>query len=104
MKVAIVYNRQNKNVINLFGQLNKEKIGKKTIRRILNALKTGKHQAIALEGDKELVPHLEEFMPRVLKGERPGIVRHDPAHAGHHLVHRVGGEFEILVEGYVVAH
>jgi D-alanine-D-alanine ligase len=74
MKVAIVYNRQQKNVINLFGQLNQEKIGKKTIRRILNALKTGKHQAIALEGDKELVHHLEEFMPRVLKGERPGIV------------------------------
>lgn len=74
MKVAIVYNRQQKNVINLFGQLNKEKIGKKTIQRILNALKKGKHQAIALEGDKELVHHLEEFMPRVLKGERPGIV------------------------------
>jgi D-alanine-D-alanine ligase len=74
MKVAIVYNRQQKNVINLFGQLNKEKIGKKTIQRILNALKKGKHQAIALEGDKELIHHLEEFMPRVLKGERPGIV------------------------------
>jgi D-alanine-D-alanine ligase len=74
MKVAIVYNRQQKNVINLFGQLNKEKIGKKTIQRILNALKKGKHQAIALEGDKELIHRLEEFMPRVLKGERPGIV------------------------------
>jgi len=74
MKVAIVFNRQQKNVINLFGQLNKEKIGKKTIQRILNALKKGKHQAIALEGDKELINHLEEFMPRVLKGERPGIV------------------------------
>lgn len=65
MKVAIVYNRQKKNVINLFGQLNQEKIGKKTIQRILNALKKGKHQAIALEGDKELVPRLEEFMPRL---------------------------------------
>jgi len=74
MKVVIVYNRQQKNVINLFGQLNKEKIGKKTIQRILNALKKGKHQAIALEGDKELIHQLEEFMPRVLKGERPGIV------------------------------
>lgn len=74
MKVAIVFNRQKKNVINLFGQLNQEKIGKKTIQRILNALKEGKHQVIALEGDKELVHNLEEFMPRVLKGERPGIV------------------------------
>jgi D-alanine-D-alanine ligase len=74
MKVAIVYNRQKKNVINLFGMPNKEKIGKKTIQRILNALKKGKHQAVALEGDKELINRLEEFMPRVLKGERPGIV------------------------------
>ena len=74
MKVAIVYNRQQRNVINLFGQPNKEKIGKKTIRRILDALKKGKHQVIALEGDKELILRLEEFMPRVLKGERPGIV------------------------------
>jgi D-alanine-D-alanine ligase len=74
MKVAIVYNRQSKNVINLFGMANQEKIGKKTIQRILNALKKGKHQAIALEGDKDLIHRLEEFMPRVLKGERPGIV------------------------------
>jgi D-alanine-D-alanine ligase len=74
MKVAIVFNRQSKNVINLFGMPNQEKIGKKTIQRILNALKKGKHLAIALEGDKELIHNLEEFMPRVLKGERPGIV------------------------------
>ncbi|NIM13354.1 MAG: ATP-grasp domain-containing protein [Candidatus Aminicenantes bacterium] len=74
MKVAIVYNRESKNVINLFGRPNQEKIGNKTINRILNALKKGKHQAIALEGDKELIGHLEEFMPKVLKGERPGIV------------------------------
>jgi D-alanine-D-alanine ligase len=74
MKIAIVYNRQRKNVINLFGMPNQEKIGKKTIQRILNALKKGKHQAVALEGDKELINRLEEFMPRVLKGERPGIV------------------------------
>jgi D-alanine-D-alanine ligase len=74
MKIAIVYNRGSKNVINLFGQLNQEKIGLKTIQRILNALKKNKHQVIALEGDKSLIPSLEEFMPRVLKGERPGIV------------------------------
>lgn len=74
MKVAIVYNRQSKNVINLFGQPNQEKIGKKTIQKVLNALKSAKHQAIALEGDKELIQHLEDFMPRVIKGERPGIV------------------------------
>jgi D-alanine-D-alanine ligase len=74
MKVAVVYNRESKNVVNLFGMPNQEKIGKKTIRRIVDALKQGGHQVIALEGDKDLVDRLEEFMPRVLKGERPGMV------------------------------
>ena len=53
---------------------NKERIGLKTIRRVVEALKQGGHQAIALEGDKELIDRLEDFMPRVLKGERPGLV------------------------------
>jgi D-alanine-D-alanine ligase len=74
MKVAVVYNRESQNVINLFGQANKEKIGLKTIRRITDALKQNKHQVKAFEGDKNLIPNLEEFMPRVLKGERPGMV------------------------------
>lgn len=74
MKVAVVYNRDSRNVINLFGMPNQEKIGLKTIRRIVDALKQGGHQAIALEGDKELIDRLEHFMPRVLKGENPGLV------------------------------
>ncbi len=74
MKIAIVYNRESKAVINLFGRPNREKYGQLAIKRILDALKAGKHQPIALEGDKDLVDRLEEFMPRVLKGERPGMV------------------------------
>jgi D-alanine-D-alanine ligase len=74
MKVAVVYNRDSKNVINLFGVPNQEKIGIKTIRRIVDALKAGGHNAVAFEGDKELVDRLEGFMPRVLKGELPGMV------------------------------
>jgi D-alanine-D-alanine ligase len=73
MKVAVIYNRESQKVINLFGQPNREKYGIKAIQRILNALKRGGHQAIALEGDKDLIDNLEEFMPRALKGERPGM-------------------------------
>ncbi|MDA1266072.1 MAG: hypothetical protein O2816_13410 [Planctomycetota bacterium] len=29
---------------------------------------------MAFEGDKDLIDRLEEFMPRVLAGERPGLV------------------------------
>ena len=34
MKVAVVYNRESANVINLFGLPNREKIGRKTIDRL----------------------------------------------------------------------
>jgi D-alanine-D-alanine ligase len=74
MKIAIVYNHDRKNVINLFGIPNRELIGQKTIKRITNALKAKKHQVKAIEGDKDMIDRLEEFMPRVLKGEHPGLV------------------------------
>jgi D-alanine-D-alanine ligase len=74
VKIAVVYNRASKNVINLFGMPNQEQIGLKTIKRIVDALKAGGHNAVAFEGDKELVDRLEDFMPRVLKGENPGMV------------------------------
>jgi D-alanine-D-alanine ligase len=61
-------------VINLFGIPNRERIGLKTIRRLADALKSYKHKVEAFEGDKDLIKRLEEFMPRVLKGERPGLV------------------------------
>ncbi len=74
MKVAVVYNRNSQSVINLFGVPNRERYGLKSIKRIVDALKAGEHQVIALEGDKDLIDRLEEFMPRALKGERPGMV------------------------------
>ena len=74
MKIAVVYNRDSRNVINLFGMPNQEKIGLKTIKRLCEALRRGGHQVTALEADKELIPKLESFMPRVVAGERPGMV------------------------------
>jgi len=74
VKVAIVYNRDSKRVINLFGLPNHERIGLKTIDRIAAGLRRGGHQVRAIEGDKDLVDNLEEFMPRVVKGELPGMV------------------------------
>ena len=73
MKIAVLYNRESKNVINLFGLANREKYGKKSIKRIVDSLKQYGHQVRAFEGDKDLIDNLEEFMPRVLKGERPGM-------------------------------
>ena len=73
MKIAVIYNRESQKVINLFGMPNREKYGLKAISRIVNALKKTGHQVVALEGDKDLIDNLEEFMPRALKGERPGM-------------------------------
>jgi len=74
MRVAVVYNRDSLNVINLFGIPNQEKIGLKTIKRLTDALRRGGHQVAAMEADKELIANLESFMPRVVSGERPGMV------------------------------
>ncbi|MBD3337255.1 MAG: ATP-grasp domain-containing protein, partial [Candidatus Eisenbacteria bacterium] len=74
MKVAVVYNRESQRVINLFGIPNRERYGQRAIQRIVAALQAGGHQVVALEGDKDLIPKLEEFMPRVIRGERPGMV------------------------------
>lgn len=74
MKVAVVYNSTSDRVINLTDAINRERYGRKSIQRIIDALKAGGHQVLALEGDKDLIPALEDFMPRVLRGERPGMV------------------------------
>ncbi|MHC5211841.1 MAG: ATP-grasp domain-containing protein [Planctomycetota bacterium] len=74
MKIAVVYNRDSQDVINIFGRPNQEKIGLKVIHAIVDGLKGHGHQAISFEGDKSLVERLETFMPRVVKGERPGMV------------------------------
>ena len=73
MKVAVIFNRDSESVINLFGIPNREKYGKASIARIVDSLKKYGHQVKALEGDKDLITKLEEFMPRVLKGETPGL-------------------------------
>jgi len=74
MKIAVVYNRESENVINLFGIPNREKYGKKAIKAIVDGLKKFGHQMKAIEGDKDLIRKLEVFMPKVLKGELPGMV------------------------------
>ena len=74
MKIAIIYNRDSKAVINLFGTPNREKYGLETIDMIKEALEAGGHQVKAFEGDKNIIHALEEFMPTVISGERPGLV------------------------------
>ena len=46
----------------------------------------------------------DDVAHRALEGERPRIIGHHAPDAGHRLVHRVGDEIEIFVEGDVVGH
>jgi len=74
VKVAVVYNYESKSVINLFGQPNRETIGRQTLDRICDALRQAKHQVRTFEADKDIISRLDDFMPRVIHGERPGLV------------------------------
>jgi len=57
MKIAIVYNRDSKNVINLFGIPSREIIGQRTIKRIVDALKAHKHRVRTFEGEDMTHPY-----------------------------------------------
>jgi len=74
VRIAVVYNRESQNVINLFGVPNREKLVLRSLQSIERALKKGGHQVALIEGDKDLIDKLEDFMPRVVKGELPGLV------------------------------
>ena len=74
MKIAIIYNRDSRAVINLFGTLNQEVYALQTIELIKEALVSKGHQVNTFEGDKNIVYALEDYMPSVISGERPGLV------------------------------
>lgn len=90
MKIAIVYNRESRSVINFFGNPNQERIGLQTIERISDALKKGSHQVATFEGDKDLIRHLETrytHVPSMI--EMVGI----PYVASGPLAHTLSGTF-----------
>jgi len=74
MKVAIIFNKDRTGVINQFGMQNKEKYNPRTVRRIADALEQGGHNVRIIDGNMKVIESLHEFMPRVLEGERMGLV------------------------------
>jgi len=74
MKVAIIYNKDLTGVINRFGMQNKEKYNPKTVNMVADALEKGGHNVRIAEGDMHVIERLKEFMPRVIEGERMGMV------------------------------
>ncbi len=74
MKVAIIYNKDLSGVINKFGMQNKEKYNPKTVNLVSDALEQGGHNVAIIDGNMDVVEQLQDFMPRVMEGERMGMV------------------------------
>lgn len=77
MKVAVIYNKQEideADVIDIFGPPTKEKYNPKTVERVAASLEQGGHNVKIIEGNIDVAEELKRFMPRVIAGDRPGMV------------------------------
>ena len=77
MKVAIVYNKKSvdeNDVINVFGMVTKEHYSTKTVEKVAKSLEKGGHSVKIIEGGMNFIDDMKNFMPRVVSGERPGMV------------------------------
>lgn len=74
MKVAIIYNEDSTGVINTFGMQNKEIYNPATVKRVAAALEKGGHNVEIIDGNMHVVEALQEFIPKVLEGEKMGMV------------------------------
>ncbi|NIN73029.1 MAG: M20/M25/M40 family metallo-hydrolase [Gemmatimonadetes bacterium] len=74
MKVAVVHNRDRAGVLNVFGPQNRERYNPRTVERVASALEKGGHTVRVVDGNMHVIEQLRDFMPRVIEGERPGMV------------------------------
>lgn len=77
MKVAVIYNRKEfdeSGVINQFGIINQEAYNIETVERVAKSLESGGHNVRVIEGNKNVIDALQNFMPKVMSGEVPGMV------------------------------
>jgi D-alanine-D-alanine ligase len=74
MKVALIYNQDIKGVINTFGMQNKEFYNEKTVKKVAQSLEKAGHNVAVLDGNKQIIERLENFMPRVNEDEQMGMI------------------------------
>jgi D-alanine-D-alanine ligase len=74
MRVAVVHNRDKSGVINVFGPQNRERYKRKTVERVAAALEKGGHTVEVFDGNMHVIEQLRLFMPKVIAGDRPGMV------------------------------
>jgi D-alanine-D-alanine ligase len=77
MKVSVIYNKKEfdeSDVISRFGLINKEAYNPETVEKVAAALEKGGHNVRIIEGNKNVIETLQEFMPQVVAGRVPGMV------------------------------
>jgi D-alanine-D-alanine ligase len=74
MRVAVVYNKDRKGTINVFGLQNREWYPEETIQRVVNALESGGHIVDLIPADRFLLAKLNKFLPKLSKRRPNGIV------------------------------
>ncbi|SFL31815.1 D-alanine-D-alanine ligase [Nitrosomonas aestuarii] len=78
MKVAVIFNKrkntEGEGVINVFGAQNQETYNPATVERVAAALEQGGHNVRVIDGNIHVIEQLQDFMPRVMQGDQPGMV------------------------------
>lgn len=74
MRVAVVYNKDKKGTINVFGMQNREWYPEETIRLVVDALEWGGHEVELIPADRFLLARLTKFLPKLSKRRPNGIV------------------------------
>ncbi len=74
MKVAIIYNKDLTGVINSFGAQNKELYKSEVVKTVKHALEKAGHNVEIIDGNMHVIEALQDFMPKVMEGERMGMV------------------------------
>jgi len=72
LKVAVVRNRNNTNIIGHLGRKCPEKYGRRSVQRIINALRDGGHEVRLFEGDMSLLAGLRAYIPPHSRTGQPG--------------------------------
>jgi len=72
MKVAVVRNRNNDGIVSQLGQPCPETYGRRSVQKVLDALRANGHTVAFFEGDKRLIAKLEQFILADNKTRRAG--------------------------------
>lgn len=74
MKVAVVHNAKNGQVVNTFGMQNREWYPPETVALVADALTNAGHTVSLIQGDRSLLTSLAGFMPDLSRDKTPAMI------------------------------